>query len=125
MQKITVNKEELKARLIENKAKHIAEYNEQVEGYRTEALEWLASKHMEMKENETDPTEIGLHFTDPVPRSFEKEYDTMIEMLKLSIDENVELSHGEFRQYVMDDWIWKGEFTSNTMMYAKVRHKRG
>lgn len=46
-----------------------------------------------------------------VPEDHTDEYDQLLEMLAMSVDDEVELTAQEFAQYVRDDWSWKHQFT--------------
>jgi ATP-dependent 26S proteasome regulatory subunit len=56
----------------------------------------------------------------PEPQSFVGSYDTAIRMMEMSVDEVIELSQGEFSQYVEDKWSWHQTFASTTMLYKKA-----
>jgi hypothetical protein len=47
------------------------------------------------------------------PVSHEKEYDKVIKNLELSTAEFVVLNTTDFNQYILDEWSWKQEFSSN------------
>ncbi len=123
MREVTVRKEELLAKVLENRESHIKEYIEACEGYRQKALTkidevfaGLKSKIESLKEGQT----IGLmavSFGLEVPETYEKEYDQVIMLLKMTTNEKIKLSSDEFACYVMDDWSWKETFTASNARY--------
>jgi hypothetical protein len=59
--------------------------------------------------------------TMPEPQDHTKDYDRVITMLEMSVDEQVELDSVSFDQYVMDNWSWKaGALATNSMYAAKM-----
>ena len=113
MQKVTVRKTELIKRLEENMAKHNAIFLAAMEGYREQALrqvnDWIdALKRFD------NPVMISRL---PVPEEHTDDYKTAIEMLKMSVDLEVEISQSDFRCYVQDKWEWKQRFVSTNTAY--------
>ena len=47
-----------------------------------------------------------------------KEYDQVIDMLDMSVDSEIELTHSEFRQYVRDEWGWSEMFNTTAVNYV-------
>lgn len=61
-----------------------------------------------------------------VPKSFIKEYDTIIDMLKASPDEFVSLTTEEYTSMVKDQWQWSREFlVSNAEYSSAAKHTLG
>jgi hypothetical protein len=46
-----------------------------------------------------------------------KDYDRVIRMLEMTVDEIITIGAVEFQQYVMDDWTWKEQFTASNSAY--------
>ena len=48
-----------------------------------------------------------------------REYDRIIKMLEMSMDDIIKRDERGFSQYVMDDWSWKANFLETTNPYTK------
>jgi hypothetical protein len=96
--KITVKKSELIDKINNNKMKHKLQYNIAVNAYKLEAAKQLAKLAQKLKDGHLDLT---LRLTSPVNQ--EDEYDKILEMFKMEIKNEVELSQGEFNEYVLDE----------------------
>ena len=146
MEKVRVLKSELLTRLKENKEQHVSDYedahliwrDDQVDAIdlmladeeeafkkRQEALKDLRTKMIDWEEDDDSEKAIYLgHNTEP--ESHEKEYDTAITMLEMSMDDSMTIEKGLFRQLVMDMWDWKQQFEAVTSMYLQgVKGERG
>ena len=123
MRETTVLKSDLLEKVKKNRKLHIEEYKEACDGYRLKALQKLEdvigelkARGLRVKSGETiglDSISFGL----VVPVSHEKDYDQVIMMLEMSVDEKVRLLSDEFACYVMDDWDWKQQFTASNSFY--------
>ena len=52
------------------------------------------------------------------PADHTEDYDRVLAMLEMSVDETVILSSEEFSQYVLDRWTWSRFATSTNQSYA-------
>lgn len=52
------------------------------------------------------------------PQDHTKDYDNILAMLELSVDDVIELTQADFRQYVMDQWAWASQFGETAMSYG-------
>ena len=95
---ITVKKAELIEKIKENKEEHIKEYTEAVEAYRKEAKRQLIVLNEGLENGKLD-----LKLSLISPKNEEAEYDKLIMMFNWEIAETVELSQGEFNEYVLDE----------------------
>ncbi len=95
---VTINKEQLIAKIIENKAAHIVEFEEAKKAYVVEAHRLLEGAKKRVDEGKMD---IMVRLTTPVNRS--EEYDKVVEMFKWEVKDEVELTQSEFNEYVHDD----------------------
>lgn len=138
---IEVNRTKLVDTLLANKEKHIKEYKEAIEGYKTLAIEKLQKGYEDAKVkleknlvkgrasleefNPDNPDETGDYLTLvdgvqvalKVPRNYSKAYDAAIDMAKWDVRETLELSHAEFTCFVRDEWDWSREFFATSSMY--------
>ena len=95
---ITVNKAQLIEQIKANKAKHIEDYTKAVEAYRVEAKRQLKEQ---AKQLEKGSLMVRVHLVTPVLKS--DEYDKILAMFEWEQAEVVELSQGEFNEYVLDE----------------------
>ena len=53
----------------------------------------------------------------PEPEDHTNDYDRVIAMLKMSVEDEIKLSELDFGRYVLDHWEWEAHFASNTRSY--------
>lgn len=116
MQEVTVHKDELLQKLRANKNKHMADYTYALKGYVEALVDQLNSKLKELDSGSIPDASINL----PKPKAHVEEYDQVITMVEMSVDEEIKLYSQEFAQYVMDNWSWKNTFTATNMMYSRT-----
>lgn len=118
MQNVTVARKELLDKIKENAKTHKEEYNAAFVEYRKDAIEKLQAQLDKAQKGEAFLTHIAL----PTPENHSKDYERVISMLKMSVDETVELDAHAFDQYVLDNWSWKHTFAATNAMYtSKVK----
>lgn len=115
MHEIKIKKDELLKATKANKESHRAAFLKAQEGYREEVIKELDRMLKEAREGKKIQRFINL----PEPHDHTQEYETVIRMLEMCVDEEIEISTGEFNQYVMDDWGWKADFTATASNYIK------
>jgi hypothetical protein len=93
-----VDKAQLIAKIKDNKAKHIEEYKQAVEDYKAEAEKQLKAQSEALAKGSL---EIRIQLVTPVNQ--EAEYDKLVTMFEWDVDNQVELSQGEFNEYVLDE----------------------
>lgn len=106
MNSVRVKREAILERIKENRDKHRAQFEEALEDYRKGVLkeleEWLErARRGEKVRRATVLTE---------PQDHTDDYNQIIDMLEMSVDDEIELTHQEFAQYVRDRWSWQGQF---------------
>lgn len=116
MELIRVDKDELIAKLTENKAKHREVLEEAIEGFRTDALARLEEQIAQIERGSVREVHIRI----PRLSDHTRDYDRVIAMLEMSQDDEIMLSETDFASYVMDDWAWKREFIVGNKMYSKT-----
>lgn len=114
MDSVVVNKAELLSKVEENRKTHRTIFEEALEGYRTQILDVL-EKHIDrIRTNKPERVSIAI----PFPEDHTSDYDTVIAMLKMSVDDTIELSQYDFSSYVLDKWAWKQQFLTNNSYYS-------
>jgi hypothetical protein len=114
MKTVKINRDELLKKVKENRAKHEEAYNQAQTVFREEAVAKLAS----MLKTAKAGGEIELYVGLTRPEEHLKDYDQVITMLEMSVDEVIELENSLFAQYVMDKWSWARAFATNTVGYS-------
>jgi len=114
MHTITVKKDELLATMRENRIAHVEEFQDATVGYKKEVVNQLSDALAKAETGEVYQT--SFYITEPA--SFEKDYDQTIGMLEMSVDDEVELDANQYKQWVMDEWSWTGNFKNSTALYA-------
>lgn len=114
---INVGKGRLLTTLEANRAAHGIAYRKAREGYikvTTKELEGyltrLADGHL-----------LERAFIPPPPEDHTHDYDDAIAMMQWSTDDTIELTQGQFRQYVQDDWGWKDSWVASNTAYIEAR----
>lgn len=114
MSAVTVNKVDLLKTLSENREAHTLEYAEAKEGYRQKVIE-------QMKENLAKAEaggELEILINLQAPENHTKDYDKVIRMLQMSVNETVVITEHEFSQYVLDEWGWSARTKMVNSSYA-------
>lgn len=113
---------DLLRRIEDNRATHAAEYEKAMEGYYIEVEEQFIELVKDAKEarkraaaKEEFDANFYIHAVQPTNHL--DDYDRVIDMLKLTQDEEIELDEQQFGQYVRDEWVWKRDFTSTNSLY--------
>jgi hypothetical protein len=114
MERLKVKTADLVKVLKENRQKHVNEYKEAVRQFRLRAAEALKRELDKCVSGKKFETNLGM----TRPTSHEKDYDLVIKMLEMSVEDVTILDHNEFNQFVMDEWSWKPNFRSSTTYYG-------
>jgi len=114
MEKITVKKADLLAALRKNREEHRAIFEEALEGYRTQAIALLEDRLRMLHKGQP----MSVAFELPEPQDQTKDYDRVIRMMELSVEDEISLSEADFAQYVMDDWKWQRQFLVSNRGYS-------
>lgn len=142
---VRVNRIKLLETLKKNREKHLAVFNEAMDGYREQALakveeaftgiEGRIQKRKDeiIKRLETFTPATASDFSDyfvileqlavklTLPVSYVEAYDTAIDMATFDTREELELSGAEFQCFCRDVWDWSYDFSSTTTAYMKAR----
>jgi len=116
MQTVKIEKAALLAIVRENREKHRAIFLEAQEGFRAQAIAELDR----LLENAKAGRRIPRSWSMLAPVDQTKEYDRVLKMLEMSVDDIVELSQHDFARYVMDDWEWREQFLASNARYSKM-----
>lgn len=111
---VTCDKDQILEKLRENRELHSKLVAEARKGYIARAQEALAEKLSKLREGKV--TELSFMLS--VPRDFTGLYDTAIAMLEAHTEPTIELSAGEFRHFLQDEWDWTREFVAANAIYS-------
>ena len=116
MNAINVKKSELLDVLRKNREQHRKIFLEAQESYRTAVIKELDFMLEEARSGRRIKRAVEL--TEPVDQT--REYDRVIRMMEMSVDETIPLEEHEFRCYVLDEWGWKASFLASNRHYSKT-----
>ena len=111
---VSVKKDVLLSVLENNLKTHRESYEKAFAVWKEDVFNDLAKKIDDIK-NTKKPFMVYVHL--PVPEEHTKDYERVIRMLEMDTRDVIVLEELEARQYLDDDWGWKGSFTSNTTSY--------
>lgn len=108
MNSVRVDKKNVIDILRKNRNKHVTIFADSYKKYRENCISYLERKLEQAKRN----GRIKMYDEEILeePRCYLKAYDLAIEMLEMSLDDTLELSEGDFRRYVKDEWDWSRDF---------------
>lgn len=113
MRQITVNVVDLKETLLQNRAKHVEQFEKALDRFRDEAIKVFEKNIEQIREG----GDVREYLNLPRPENHVDDYDVALEMLEWHEDQTIALPSAEFRQYVKDDWGWKMQFTATASNY--------
>lgn len=113
---IMVSKDELLEVLKTNREKHRGLYEKAWAGYCKLTEEELVEKLARIKKGRR----IDPFFGNQPPVDHTNDYGDVIDMLGMALDDKIELTQQQFKQYVKDDWGWKREWTTSNTKYTEA-----
>ena len=116
MRAVRVQKEVLLERLRENRDQHRTIFEKAIDGYRKFVIADLEDKIDLLKNGKKIQNFVQF----VVPEDHTKDYNRVIGMIEMTLDNEIELSESEYRQYVDDDWQWKTNFANTSSTYTSV-----
>lgn len=114
MHEITVTKSELIEVMKANREKHHQIVLEAQAGFRSKVLARLDEMLALAAKGEKIQLIVGL----AMPEDHTDEYDTIIGMLEMSVDDTVELDQSDYQSWVQDKWGWQRSFTATNSAYS-------
>lgn len=116
MKQIRVDKAQLLKILQKNRAEHRATFLEAQKTFRVVAIKALDAQ---LKAARTGrPFELGRLVSLTAPEDHTVDYDRSIQMLEMSVDQQITVDEREFQNYVQDVWNWSREWASNSLAYV-------
>lgn len=114
MELINVKKDQLLMKVKGNRDNHRKVFDDGQEVYRERVIAELDSMLSDAKAGRKIQRAVSLI----EPEDHTSDYDRVIAMLEMSVDDQVELNEIDFQRYVMDQWGWNASFQNSTAMYA-------
>jgi len=118
METIRVSKIKLLNTLEENRSKHLHTYEEAMISYHQAVINGLKKLLSDAKKS-NDPASLVTGLNLCRPTNHIESYDKIIGMLRWAHDDEIELSHYEFSQYVEDRWDWSVNFQTVNSRYME------
>jgi hypothetical protein len=116
MRQVTVQKDDLMEIVKANRDEHRTIFEKAVEGYRKRAIEILEEHIERIKHGKVERVVVQL----PVPQDHTADYDRVLKMLDMSVDDEVTLDEQAFAEYVMDDWHWQRQFLTDSSSFTAL-----
>lgn len=111
--KVTVKKDTLINVLKANKEEHLHKYKEAYEEYKQQMI-LLLEEQIEKTKNDILPQRyIGL----PHPENHKQDYDRILSMLDMDINDTFDLNEDQYSKYVLDNWDWKRDWMDTVTSY--------
>jgi hypothetical protein len=98
-----------------NREAHREVFEEALDGYHRRLKAELEQRVRDLKAGRRINQYIGL----PEPEDHTDDYDRVIMMAHMSVEDTITLSEDEFAMYVMDQWRWKQDFAETTLRYLR------
>lgn len=114
MQTVTVQRSVLLDKLITNRKEHRDVFLQAQEKFREAVIARLDVMLADARSGKRVPQYVGLE----APTDHTKDYDRVIAMVDMSVSDTIELTAGDFRQYVMDEWSWARQFGNTVSSYG-------
>lgn len=114
MNKVFVERSQLIDILSKNKAKHVETYQKALIGFKIK-YQKVISDMLEKSHKNKFIMRIALE----APFSHEQDYEKAIQMINLSVRNEIELTQKDFENYVLDNWSWSSHFFSNSSNYIE------
>jgi hypothetical protein len=113
MNPLKVRKGELLTIMRANREQHRETFERALAKYHERMVEHLAQMLDDAKNNRPVSHRIDM----PIPEDHTGDYDRVIKMLELAIDEEIVLHEQDANCYVMDQWAWSAAWAGSTVAY--------
>jgi hypothetical protein len=114
MNTVKVKREELLTKVRANRDAHRTLFLKAQEGYRKLVIEELDRMLADAKAGR--PIQRSINLAEPADHT--ADYDRILAMLEMSVDDTIMLDAQEFNQYVLDNWEWSRLASYTNQSYA-------
>lgn len=113
MRAVNIRKEEFIDTVSVNRDAHRALFEKALEGYQRRLVRELQRRIADVKAGRRIEQYIRL----PEPADHTDDYDRILAMAEMSVDDIIELGADDFARFVMDQWDWKQDFVDTATYY--------
>ena len=117
---VNVSRKELLDKLYENVAIHKKDYAEAVIGYKIKLIQDLKAKLAEVENSDPNDTLKINQVVFNRPASYENDYNEIIDMMEVSVDDVINLDASSFKSYFKNEWSWSGGFNASATLYKNA-----
>ncbi len=117
MKQITVKKDELLEKLKDNRDKHRLMVLKAQKGFKIAAKKKLEELLAKVNSNRLVDFYTLHELNQPMDKT--EDYDRVIEMLEMEIENEVKVSESEFRCFVQDKWGWTDQMLLSNTKYTR------
>ena len=122
MKTVRISIDDLKVKLEENLALHDEVYEEAIENYWKTVgkafKEQVVIAEETIRKRNIEHGGINLYVSINAPTSNREAYEDALAMLSYETRDIVELSHNEFKSYILNQWDWSNQFLASNALYA-------
>lgn len=111
---VRVERAALIERIAKNREDHRKIYEEAMAGWKKAVIEEIERMHKDALEGKDFRLRINL----VRPEDHTDEYDSVLELLAMSLDDEFELTYQEFNNFVLDKWGWQHDFLTMSASYG-------
>lgn len=115
MQNVRIEKERLQQVVQQNRDQHRKQYEKAFNGFAQDMRQTLEHVLDAFRKDPNYDVLVLARVTRPEDHT--KDYDLVLDMLKMSADTHIVLTAAEFRQYVNDNWGWKEAWRVSNSKY--------
>ncbi len=116
MNAVNIRRTDLLNTLRINREKHRTIFTEAQSGYRSAVIKKLDQMLAEARDGKKIRRSVSL--IEPMDQT--ADYDRVIRMMEMSVDDTIKLEEHDFNSYVLDQWQWKNQFTASNRRYSKT-----
>lgn len=113
---VRVERAALIERIQTNRDDHRKIYEEAMEGWKKAVTEELERMYQDALKGKDYRLRINL----VRPDDHTDEYDSVLELLEMSLDDEFELTYQEFNNFVLDKWGWQNDFLTMSASYGSL-----
>lgn len=117
MKTVRVSKSMLLSKLEQNRRTHNADFEIAFSRFSEIVKSNLEARLASLRDGNT-VTQETLYINLTMPVNYDSEYARAMQMLDWELGDEVELTEQEFKQYVQDDWGWKGAVIMSNEFYT-------
>jgi len=115
---VNVSRTELLEKLKENRKIHAKEYADLLLEFRARLESDLKAALEKVSKAKNNEKLKQFRFNVVPPQNYTSQYDEVIEMLEMSVDEVINLDAESFKAYIKNEWSWSNQLITSKALYA-------